>query len=100
MKLASKLTIKLFLIVSLFVSAAIADDGHMPGGGFTFDPTNPVVCSADDGHMPGGGVVCEETDSADDDGHMPGGGRIAPNDQKSEDSIFNFVRNYLFSMFG
>lgn len=101
MKSTSKLTIKLFLIISLFVSAAFAeDDGHMPGGNFTTGGTDTEVCdvTADDGHMPGGNIVCEDPG---DDGHMPGGNRNAStNNQQSEDSILNFVRNYLYSLFG
>ncbi len=93
MKSTTKLTIKLFLITSLFVSAASADDGHMPGGDGYNEDSNSSVCVVSDGHMPGG-------DSADD-GHMPGGdGVTSSNCSTSEDSILKFVKNYLYSMFG
>lgn len=83
MKTTTKLTIKLFLIVSLFVSAAFADDGHMPGGdGYNNDDSSGSVCVADEGHMPGG-------DST-----------TISNGYTSEDSILKFVKNYLYSMFG
>lgn len=101
MKLTTKLTIKLFLIVSLFASAAFAeDDGNMPGGNFTNGLTDApcVVLNDDEGNMPGGNINC---DDSEDDGNMPGGNRNASiNNTQSEDSIFNFVRNYLFSMLG
>lgn len=104
MKSTTKLTIKLFLIASLFVSAALADDGHMPGGDGYSGNSNNSVCVTDDGHMPGGDSADDGHmpggDSADD-GHMPGGdGVTSSNCSTSEDSILKFVKNYLYSMFG
>ena len=99
MKLIMKLTIKLFLIVSLFATAAIAEDGHIPSGGFANNSPDNTVCKVyDDGHIPSGGFACE--DSADD-GHIPSGGISAvTNDPNSDNSILNFVKDYLFSLFG
>lgn len=100
MKITNKLTIKLFLIISLFASAAIAEDGNMPGGTFTNSlPETPcVTVTADDGNMPGGTIICQESD---DDGNMPGGTRISSAENSTkEDSILKFIRNYIFSIFG
>lgn len=98
MKLTTKMTIKLLLIISLFVSTTFADDdGHLPGGNFTTGGTETEVCEVvDDGHLPGGNITCED----DDDGHLPGGNRNASTNNQESDSILNFVRNYLFSLFG
>ena len=79
----TKLTIKIFLVISLFSSIALAD-GQMGGGGF-----------ADDGQMSGGGVADDGTmgnGGIADDGQMGGGG-IA-------DSIKIFVKEYLASLLG
>ncbi len=92
MKLTTKLTIKLFLIISLFVSVGFADDGHMPSGGFTGNGSE-VIC--DDGHMPSGGLVCVENNKAD--GHSI---LDRENNEADGHSILDIVQNYLFSLFG
>ncbi len=79
----TKLTIKLFLIISLFASIALAD-GHMGGGGF-----------AEDGHTGSGNYTCNaETheNCPQEDGHMGGGGLA--------DSTIIFIKNYLAKLFG
>lgn len=99
MKLTTKSTIKIFLVIALFASAGFADDGHMPGGGFANQGTT-TICS-EEGQMPGGGLICEQTETNSDDGHMPGGGRPALSNQTaSKDTVLNFVRKYLSLMFG
>lgn len=70
----TKLTLKLFLVISLFCATAFAD-GNMPGGGF-----------ADDGNMPGGGKACTEN--------------CLIEDQPEEIPFVKFVRQYLISIFG
>lgn len=79
----TKLMVKFFLIISLFASAAIADDGHMGGGGFT-----------DDGHMGGGGYTCSQ-DKMDENGNCPdnGGDDLAG-------SVLFFVKDYLAKLIG
>lgn len=44
-----KSTIKIFLVVALFSSITLADDGNMSNGGFT-----------DDGNMSNGGKTCTQ----------------------------------------
>lgn len=73
-----KLTAKLFLIVSLFCSVAIADDGNMGNGGRTDPPPCTENC-------------------------LVAGGTITPNDSEqanSEDSIFSIIRDYLYDLLG
>lgn len=69
----TKLTVKIFLIISLFASVALAD-GQIGGGGF-----------ADDGQIGGGGKVA-------DDGSMGSGGLT--------DSVMIFVEEYLAALLG
>ncbi len=79
-----KSTIKLFLVVVLFCSTTFAD-GNMGGGGFT------------DGNMGGGGKTCTSNCLVQN----PNVDTKNDTDQKqSEDSILDFVKEYLFSVFG
>jgi hypothetical protein len=75
-----KLAAKLFLIISLFASISLADEGHMGGGGF-----------APDGHMGGGGYTCEperDENCPDDEGDGLTG------------SIMIYIKKYLEDLFG
>jgi hypothetical protein len=71
-----KLTLKIFLVVSLFSSIAFADDGDMSGGNKTCPP----------------GQTCFT------EGDMSGGNR-AVNDQDQNDSVLTFIQKYLGSIF-
>ncbi len=90
----TKLTIKFFLIISLFASVALAD-GHMGGGGF-----------ADDGHMGGGGKTCSSgvydqngncvsQGGVADDGQMGSGGFAS-----DEKAVLDFIKGFLASLLG
>lgn len=77
---------KIFLVVCLFSSVALAD-GDMTGGGFA------------PGDMTGGGKAIVKTENSESlDGDMTGGGR-AVNDQNQNDSILTFIQKYLISIF-
>lgn len=79
----TKLTVKFFLIISLFASIALADDGQMGSGGF-----------ADDGQMGSGGYTCnEEVETcSNEDGQMGSGGFA--------DSMSIFIKDYLAKLLG
>lgn len=71
----TKLMVKLFLIISLLASIAVADEGQMGGGNF-----------GDDGQMGGGNITCnveEDKNCQDSDG------------EGLTDSILDFVKDYL-----
>lgn len=65
-----KLTLKLMLVVSLFSSIVLADDGNMGNGGKTCPP---------------GQTTCRAVDET--------------KDTNQTDSILGFIQNYLFSIF-
>ncbi len=69
----TKLTLKLFLVISLFCTTVFA--GDMGSGGF-----------ADDGDMGSGGKACTEN--------------CLIEDQPEENPFVKFVRQYLISIFG
>ena len=97
MKITTKVTIKLLLVISLFASVSLADDGHMPGGGFSSGVNN--VCSVED-QIPVN-HVCDQTKKDSDDGHMPGGGRTSSVKQAtSENQLLDVILNYIKSIFG
>ncbi|CAN5688521.1 hypothetical protein BH20ACI4_BH20ACI4_22160 [soil metagenome] len=79
----TKLTVKFFLIIALFASITMADDGQMGGGNF-----------GDDGQMGGGNVTCTE-----DEGQM-GGGNIDCDEEGLTDSVLIFVKGYLAKFLG
>ena len=82
-----KFTLKLFLVVCLFSSVALAD-GEMSSGGFA------------DGEMSNGGKIAGDmTGGGLTDGDMGNGGLTADN-QNQTDSILIFVQKYLISIFG
>jgi len=70
-----KFTLKLMLVVCLFSSIALAEEGNMGSGGRSC-PT-PAPCRPD----------TQPTDRTD-------------KDMETADSILDIVRGYLFSMFG
>lgn len=80
---ATKLMVKFFLVISLFASAIIADDGHIGGGGF-----------ADDGHIGGGGYVCSQ-EEMDENGNCPDDSGAG-----FTDSVMIFVEDYLVNLLG
>ena len=81
-----KFTLKIFLVVCLFSSVALAD-GEMTSG-FA------------DGEMGNGGKIAGEmTSGGKTDGEMSSGGLTADN-QNQTDSILIFVQKYLISIFG
>lgn len=87
----TKLTVKFFLILSLFASNVLAD-GQMNGGGLT-----------DDGQMNGGGKACNpQTQTCVTCNPQTQTCRTAnpTDDENGEDSIFAFVRDYLASLLG
>lgn len=86
MKSTTKSIVKLFLVISLFCSTALADDGHMGNGGKTCtgscftanetrtktiinEPSEPVINSTE-------------------------------NQSEPNDSFLIFIQEYLFSLFG
>lgn len=80
-----KLTLKIFLVICLFSSIALAD-GDQPNGGATEgDQSN------------GGKTAIVKTDVGTSyDGNQGSGGR-AVNDQN--ESVLTFIQNYLMSIF-
>ena len=68
-----KLILKIFLVICLFSSAALADDGDMPTGGKT--------CPS--------GQTCFA-------GDMPTGGRAAID---HDDSVLTLIQKYIISIF-
>jgi hypothetical protein len=88
----TKLTVKFFLIISLFASIALADDGQMGSGGYT---CNPEVETCDEGQMGSGGFA--------DDGQMGSGGFAEEGQMGSggfADPVLIFVKDYLTKLFG
>lgn len=79
----TKLTVKFFLIISLFASIALAD-GSMNNGGFAEEGSMNNGGLADDGSMNNGGLA--------DDGSMNNGGLT--------DSVLIFVKDYLAKLLG
>lgn len=79
----TKLTIKFFLIISLFASSALAD-GTMTNGGF-----------ADDGQMGGGNKTCS-SGVYDQNGICVVQGGFA-NDEKA---VLDFIKGFLSSLLG
>jgi hypothetical protein len=79
----TKLTVKFFLIISLFASITLADDGSMNNGGLSCNP-EVETCANDDGSMNNGGFA--------DDGSMNNGGLT--------DSVLIFVKDYLAKLLG
>ena len=88
----TKLMVKLFLIISLFCATAFAEDGHM-GSGNLADGHMSNGGIADDGHMGSGGYTKGDMETGNLDGDMGGGGL-------TDNQILEFVRGYLFSIFG
>lgn len=89
----TKLMVKLFLVLALFVTTAFAD-GHMGGGGF-----------ADDGHMGGGGRTCDPqtqncVPTCNPQVQSCFGGGDESGDDEGEDSFFSYLRNFLDSLVG
>ncbi len=77
---------KLFLVVVLFCSATFADEGNMGNGGFT------------DGNMGNGGKTCTSNCFVENQDV-----ETTKNDttqKESDNSILDFVQDYLFSIFG
>lgn len=70
-----KLTFKLILVVAIFSSVALAEEGNMGSGGKS---------------CPSGGTGCREAQSID----------TTANDKNQDDSILNAIRDYLISLFG
>jgi hypothetical protein len=75
-----KSTIKFFLVIALFSSITLANDGNMGGGGFT-----------DDGNMGGGGRPCTQN--------------CVPADQTDRnitetDSLLEYVQAFLIKILG
>ena len=80
-----KSTIKLFLIVALFVSTAFAE-GDMGSGGFT------------EGDMGSGGKTCTTTclpDNETDQSHEENS-----NSEESDESVLTVIQDYLNTIFG
>ena len=85
-----KSTIKLFLVVALFVSTAFAD-GDMGSGG------------AMDGDMGSGGKTCTTTNCLTDTQPSEPNGELIDQNSNSQDSdktILNIVQDYLNTIFG
>ena len=83
-----KFTLKLFLAVCLFCSVTFAD-GDMTTGGFTGDMTT-------------GGKVCTENCAADDGQTDSTTTNTDTNSDElqDDDTISNFIEEYLFLLFG
>lgn len=80
----TKLTIKFFLIISLFASVALADDGQMGSGNLT-----------DDGQMGGGNKTCS-SGVYNQNGICVVQGGFA-NDEKA---VLDFIKGFLSSLLG
>ncbi len=92
----TKTPAKLFLIISLFASVALADDGQMSGGNKTGGSPESGIPLCEEGQMSSGNFVCEERS-----GNSADSGNAENNDESNTpDSILTIVQDYLASLFG
>lgn len=84
-----KSTVKIFLIIALFVSASFAGDGDLGNGGYTCD-----------GDLGNGGRICTvDCPPAPVDPETPCSERNS-NESDSENSILSEIEEYLNELFG